>query len=361
MYSIAGFRKVKNKAQLAALANHNLRIKLGQADKDRIDPQRVSHNEILVNTLQADLKDAADLGAKLFTFYEKNAVEVKKDSVLAIDLMLTASPEFFGNWHQNGKLTAEGRKKIDEWKQVQLDFVRAKFGADLVKLAVLHLDESTPHIHLLVTPEQKKTATYKNQYGTKTVSKYILNANRWNPGFWKKFVTDHAKANQKFGLKRGDDTSLEKNITVKEFRKRMKKATNEDFEKTIDRLLDQFIGDLSMLNTPNQTKEKFNSVFRPALTTLIKSNKALKVASEKAISERVFLKKVRADFEKKLEALEKDKKRHEAKYTEIDRLRKELAESKKTVAQLESQNEKLEKKLFQPLPSSNQNKFANRA
>ena len=38
-------------------------------------------------------------------------------------------------------------------------------GKDAVKFAVLHLDETTPHIHILVTPEQEKEVTVKNKHG----------------------------------------------------------------------------------------------------------------------------------------------------------------------------------------------------
>lgn len=328
MYSIAGFRKVKNMAEFTAIANHNLRIKLGAADRDRIDPGRITLNEVLINAFGVS-KTKANIGKKFFEHYEKNDVEIRKDSVLAIDLMLTASPDFFGVWHQDGKITPEGREKIDKWKKSELDFVRQQFGLDAVKFAVLHLDETTPHIHLLVSPEETKTVVSKNRFASKTTTKTVLNAKRFNPKFWTDFVDAHAVANEKFGLMRGERVGLAKNITIKEFRRRIKMATNADFTKVIDSLLNEFVDNLSFVSTPKQVREQFNKVFKPALTKLIKSNKALKIAMEKTIEERNLLHKVKEDFERRLVELERKESLYKVKYTEIDRLKRELEQSEK--------------------------------
>lgn len=361
MYATAGFRKVKSAAEFAAIAAHNLRIKLGAADKDRVDKSRVMYNEILVNDLQVNAKDISSLGKKFFEHYEKNEVEIRKDSVLAIDIVLSASPEFFGEWHLNGKITPEGRKKIDDWKKVQIDFVQNQFGADAVKFAILHLDETTPHIHLLISPEEKQTTSYKNQYGTKTVDRVSLNAKRWNPKFWTSFVTAHAEANEKFGLRRGDELSLAKNITIKEFRKRMKMATNTDFEKVIDGLLNDFVENLAMFTTPKKVREQFDKVFKPALTKLIKSNKALKTAQQKTLNERDQLKKIKETFEKKLADYESKEKSQNARFTEIDKLRNTNKQLTRANEELTLKNEELSKKVARPKVAANQFTFQKKA
>ena len=361
MYSIAGFGKVKTIAEFAAIAAHNMRIKMGQGDIDRIDRDRIVLNEILINDLNVNTKSIPDLGKKFFEYYEKKQVEIKKDSVLAIDLVLTASPEFFGDWHQNGKITPEGRKKIDDWKKVQIEFAKTQFGADAVKFAVLHLDETTPHIHLLISPEEKKMTAYKNQYVTKNIERVSLNAKRWNPKFWTSFVTAHAKANEKFGLKRGDELSLAKNITIKEFKRRIKMATNTDFEKVINNLMNDFVDSLAIFTTPKKVKEQFNKVFRPALTKMIKSNKALKVAQEKTLEERDQLKIIKEAFEKKLAEYESKEKSQNARFTEIDKLRNANKQLTKANQDLTLQNEELLKKIPTPKVAANQFTFQKKA
>jgi len=112
-------------------------------------------------------------------------------------------------------------------------------------------------------------------------------------------------------------------------------ATNEDFLQVIDKMLTDFVDNLSFVSTPKQVKEQFKKTFEPALKKLIKSNKALKVSAERVISERDLYIKLRKDFEKKQAAFEHEKRRHEAKYTEIDKLRGELKAAHQKNAALE--------------------------
>ncbi|MBN4676326.1 plasmid recombination protein [Pandoraea nosoerga] len=173
MYCIAGFEKVKSTLEFSQMANHNFRLHLTKEESKRIDSSRSHLNRILLNPLEVDTKKSGDLNKKIQDYYLKNEVQVKEDSVLAVDMVLTTSPEFFqdGNlkdgatWHKNGRIRPEYQKKIDEWVVAQMDFVKNLFGESAIKMAVLHLDETTPHIHIILTPEQTKVLKYKNQFG----------------------------------------------------------------------------------------------------------------------------------------------------------------------------------------------------
>ena len=46
------------------------------------------------------------------------------------------------------------RPQVDEWAQKQLEFMKTEFGEN-VKVAVLHLDEKTPHLHFLLSTEKR--------------------------------------------------------------------------------------------------------------------------------------------------------------------------------------------------------------
>ena len=71
----------------------------------------------------------------------------RKNSVVAMEFVLTASPEFFKNNHKSN------------WAQHQLEFIKNEWG-DNCKLAVIHKDESTDHIHGGFT-EETKTQRFK--------------------------------------------------------------------------------------------------------------------------------------------------------------------------------------------------------
>ena len=361
MYCIAEFQKVKEARTITTMAGHNFRVNLSQADKERIDPIRSSLNEVLVNSLNVSLKKTPDLYAKLSKHWKDKEIQVKKDSVLAIDLVITASPEFFGVWHKNGQLTVEGKKKIDAWKKVQLDFVVKKFGADAVKLFILHLDETTPHIHVLLSPEETKTLKYKNRFGVTEKKVSTLNANRWNPLFWKKFITDHAKANEQFGLKRGKEGSLAKKITLKEYKTMSKIAIEVNYEKELSKIYEEIESELSLVNTKAKISEIFAKKLKPKLMVLAKSNKALKILLQNKDQEYALLKKLTKEAEIKLADLAKREKSQDIRHTTVNKLTAENTVYKKTLRERELKIQELEAKLYKPSFSSNQPTFKNRA
>jgi hypothetical protein len=361
MYCIAEFQKVKEARTITTMAGHNFRVNLSQADKERIDTARSPLNEVLVNTLVVNCNKPSDLYAKLSKHWKDKEIQIKKDSVLAIDLVITASPEFFGEWHKNDKLTIEGKKKIDAWKKVQLDFVVKKFGADAVKLFILHLDETTPHIHILLSPEETKTLKYKNQYGLKEKKVSTLNANRWNPVFWKKFVTDHAKANEKFGLKRGKEGSLAKKTTLKEFKNMSKKAVDVNYEKEFSKIYAEIESELNFMNTKAKISEIFAQKLKPTLNGMAKNNQALKILLQDKVKEYALLERLTKEAEVKLADLVKREKSQDIRHTTVNKLNAENAAYKKTLQEQELEIQELKAKLFKPSFSSNQTVFKNRA
>ena len=80
-------------------------------------------------------------------------IKLRKNGVIARDLLLTASPEFFKN---------KNNEQIDNWIDINIKFLKENFG-DNIRYAVAHLDELTPHIHVLLVPrfEDIKRNRYK--------------------------------------------------------------------------------------------------------------------------------------------------------------------------------------------------------
>ena len=80
-------------------------------------------------------------------------IKLRKNGVIARDLLLTASPEFFKN---------RGKEDIDHWIDINVKFLKDNFGEN-IRYAVAHLDELTPHIHVLLVPRFKdeKREIYK--------------------------------------------------------------------------------------------------------------------------------------------------------------------------------------------------------
>lgn len=70
-----------------------------------------------------------------------------------VQIVLSASPSYFRAPEQGpGQFDGE---KTAAWEQATLDWLRQEYGEDLVH-ASMHLDEDTPHMHVLVVPTYKK-------------------------------------------------------------------------------------------------------------------------------------------------------------------------------------------------------------
>lgn len=125
---------------------------------------------------------------------EINSYIPRKNAVLAYDALLTASPEFF---------TGKSETLIEEWAETSLQWAGRHFGRDNIKGAILHMDETTPHIQLLIIPE------YQNK----------LNARHYTGGREKmrQLWTEYAGAVKQYGLVRGREYSPAKHKDIKSY------------------------------------------------------------------------------------------------------------------------------------------------
>lgn len=165
--------------------------------------------------------------------------KIGTNQVRAIRIMLTGS-------HDDMKrIAAEGR--IKEWCADNLAWLRKTYGEDNVVSVVLHLDESTPHIHAAVVPivtgerrkvrEKKTDEPGKRKYRKKSVARPRLCADdvmtRVN---LKAYQDSYAAAMAKYGLQRGIDGSEARHVTTQEFY-RNAIAQQQNLQDNIDELL----------------------------------------------------------------------------------------------------------------------------
>jgi len=203
MYCITSGKKIKTRQQINSAAEHNFRISIPH----NVDGKRSSQNQILVNSLGVEPSQISSLQKKLTDYYDGLGVKEKKDNVLMLEFIATASPEFFEGKTQN---------EIKEWADHQVNFFKNEFG-EQIKLAILHLDEKTPHLHFMIGTEHKTVKRYKNQKGEFFKEGYSLNAKRYNPVFFTEFQDRFAKSNEVFGLKRGKKKAYTKKTKLKDY------------------------------------------------------------------------------------------------------------------------------------------------
>lgn len=82
---------------------------------------------------------------------------IRKNAVLAVEILLSASPEFFrpddksewGYWESH---------KLEAFQTLTVKWLQDSYGSRIVR-ADLHLDEGTPHIHAFLYPWTTKVSS----------------------------------------------------------------------------------------------------------------------------------------------------------------------------------------------------------
>lgn len=186
-YAILRIEKLKTKGSVASQASHVERTR----PTKNADPERTHLNRWLVG------------GPGMYAASEavwSTIPKIRSDAVLALDVVITASPEAFDR--ETGKLN------VDKWAADSVAWIKEHFaGAEIVGLQ-LQLDESTPHIQGIIIPTEKKPG-----------GDLQLNAKKWLGGKAKlrSMQTNYAKAVAHHGLERGIEGSEAKHEKISSF------------------------------------------------------------------------------------------------------------------------------------------------
>ncbi|WP_288351851.1 MobV family relaxase [uncultured Alistipes sp.] len=146
--------------------------------------------------------------------------KIGTNQVRVIRVMLTGTQEDMKRLVQEGRLKA--------WCADNLEWLRQTFGAENVVSAVLHMDETTPHIHAAVVPivtgerrklrKPKTDEPDKRKYRTKSTARPRLCADDvMSRVKLKEYQNTYAAAMAKYGLQRGLDGSKARHVTTQEF------------------------------------------------------------------------------------------------------------------------------------------------
>lgn len=133
MYSILRAKKHKSLAAVARSARHTFR----QQPTPNADPARLNQNRVV---------GAASYQQLVHAVNDRLPVRRRRDAVLCIEYLITASPEAFRR--HGGHLDDLG----NGYFQDALTWLRQRHGNEQVLCAAIHLDESTPHLVAYVLP-----------------------------------------------------------------------------------------------------------------------------------------------------------------------------------------------------------------
>ena len=199
-YAIMRCEKVKSMGQLSRTLKHNFR----EQDTPNADPERTDQNE----------HDGAERSTQTMGAVRERLPEKRrKDAVIAVEYLMTASPE----WMKRSS-EAEQKAFFDQSKK----WLEQKYGKENVVLTSIHRDETTPHMAAWVTPITKD--------GRLCAKDFI-----GGPAKLRKDQTDYHKAVANLGLSRGIEGSKATHERIQTFYKALQPETFEQHAKRFKR------------------------------------------------------------------------------------------------------------------------------
>ena len=179
-----------HKTDIAPVENENERGETYQASNPQIDPTRTKNNYHIIKRQRSytqfinDKIEALDLPTK-----------VRKDAVLMCSFVVGSDREFFGSLLE------------EEQRQFFVDctrFFAERYGEDNIISAVVHMDETTPHLHLNLIPIADGRLCAKQLFDRKALQAL-------QTGF-------HSAVGKKWNLQRGREGSQTKHLSTAEFK-----------------------------------------------------------------------------------------------------------------------------------------------
>lgn len=209
MYSIIRTKKHKSISSLKFRENHTYR----KHPTPNADPEKQHRNKLLWG--QANYAEGVDTALKEYVL---DGNKIRKNGVLTIEYLLTASPEFFDQGSKH-----ERDVRLKEWCDLQIQFLKEKHGEKNIRCMYLHLDEKTPHIEAYVVPiDPRGKLNCKHFLGGRAQLRDLQ--------------TQYASYHSHMGLKRGQQGSRATHEEVKKFYAQIKtkaKVTSQDLQKAV--------------------------------------------------------------------------------------------------------------------------------
>ena len=206
-YMVARMQKMKA-VNLGGAYRHNERIFENHSNKD-IDTSR-SHLNYELTERDRELS----YKSQIEDYINENKVSeraIRKDAVLCDEWIITSDKAFFEKLDQ---------EKTRDFFETAKNYFAENYGEENIAYASVHLDESTPHMHMGVVPFENGKLSSKAMFDREELKKIQDEL--------PKYMNEHG-----FDLQRGELNSEAKHKTVAEFKKDL--ATTE-LQQELDRL-----------------------------------------------------------------------------------------------------------------------------
>ena len=249
------------------------------------DPTRTHLNRELIQFPEGVTSRTQAIQHRLDTAGLKR--KIGKNQVQAIRILLTGTHEDMVQIEKEGRL--------DEWCQDNIDWLQKTYGIDNVVSVVLHMDESTPHLHATVIPiveterkRKKKEEEVKRTYRKKAPAPRLSADDVMSRAKLKSYQNSYATAMQKYGLQRGIEGSEAQHISTHEYYRSLMlkgKSLQEDVDELLKRK-EQEEKALAKVKAEKKTEELKNTAAKTAnvalkgINSILGSNKISKLEKE---------------------------------------------------------------------------------
>ena len=201
-------------ARIAKLKSGNVGASEKHTKRERDTPNA---NPEITNIRFIGQPDSPDL-SNLETIVRERigSQTIRKNAVLCVEMLLTASPEYFRP-NDPSKAGYYEPERLADFQQAVHSWLDNEYGDRIVR-AELHLDESTPHIHAYLVPlDERGKLNCRGLFGGRQKLS--------------QFQDSYANALEPLGLERGIRGSRARHTTVKQYYAAVTKSP----EKSLDR------------------------------------------------------------------------------------------------------------------------------
>lgn len=256
--------------------------------------------------------------------------KITPDQVRAVRIMLS------GTHGDMMKIQQDGRTR--EWCNDSMQWLYKTFGQENIVSAVLHMDETTPHIHATLVPivtgerrkAQKEQEEGKRTYRKKNNTVRLCADDILNREKLLAYHDSYAKAMEKYGLQRGVRGSEARHTTTTQYYRNLQRQNEvlqsniQEFqqqEKEAEKKLEQVKNEINTQKLKGAAVNATTAI-ADSVSSLFGSGKVKKLEEEKE-----QLKKNISELNEQVAIVQKEKKKSEVRlYNDMDALNKKHQE-----------------------------------
>ena len=258
-YAIFRSKGIKTLNDLSQIGSHNQRTKENYKSNPNIRIEDSKNNIELISCEKKYINKFYDITKEYQKEFNERMNIIRSDrkksfyefvnsskGVVADEMIFTSDEEFFKNM---------SREDMLKWANESINFVIKDLGykKEQILHAILHLDEKTPHIHLVVIPLVKKFDKRCNKE-LYSISKrmYIkdkMHLSKLQDKYYERLI------NNGFKLERGEKNTGIKNIETKQFKSFTKYVDRVSFREQKE--FQKISSDIKLILS--NAKRKFNS------------------------------------------------------------------------------------------------------